>query len=166
MCPNPPLALSRNPNPNPHPPHQERQFHAAFGKHKELDEIAEIVKTKSLGAVVRYFYLVEGARPREERERERESARARERESVELGGGVHRARPACSRCNGLRDPGQKKKQQREKKREIESLKKERSRNKAEAGAEDDAPTPRSHAPSPSPRSHAPSPAPGDPMDVD
>jgi hypothetical protein len=99
----------------------ERQFHAAFGKHKELDEIAEIVKTKSLGAVVRYFYLVEG---------------------------------------------QKKKQQREKKREIESLKKERSRNKAEAGAEDDAPTPRSHAPSPSPRSHAPSPAPGDPMDVD
>ena len=158
MCPNPPLALSRNPNPNPHPPHQERQFHAAFGKHKELDEIAEIVKTKSLGAVVRYFYLVEGARPREERERERES--------VELGGGVHRARPACSRCNGLRDPGQKKKQQREKKREIESLKKERSRNKAEAGAEDDAPTPRSHAPSPSPRSHAPSPAPGDPMDVD
>ena len=55
-----------NPNPSPHP-HQERQFHAAFGKHKELDEIAEIVKTKSLGAVVRYFFLVEGARPRERR---------------------------------------------------------------------------------------------------
>ena len=81
-------------------PHQERQFHAALGKHKELDEIAEIVKTKGLGAVVRYFYLVEGERPR---------ARAR----VGLGGGVHRPRLACvraglggasvsSRCNGLR----------------------------------------------------------------
>ena len=134
------------------------------------------MKTKSLGAVVRYFYLVEGARPREEREREREreSERERERRGARRG---RAPRAACvhaglggasvgSRCNGLREPGQKKKQQREKKREIDSLKKERSRNKAEAGAEDDAPTPRSHAPSPSPRSHAPSPAPGDPMDVD
>ena len=53
---------------------------------QDLHEIVELVKTKDLGAVVRFFYLAAGPR---------------------------------------------KKQAREKKREIEALKKERSRQKAE-----------------------------------
>jgi len=51
---------------------EERQFHAAFGKHKELDEIVEIVKTKSLGAVVRFFYLEQGQKKKQQREKKRE----------------------------------------------------------------------------------------------
>ena len=45
----------------------------------------EIVKTKSLGAVVRFFYLEQGTRPR---------GREREMEGGERGGGMHRPRRA------------------------------------------------------------------------
>ena len=104
------------PRPRPRLVEQERQFHAAYSKHKELDEIAEIVKTKSLGAVVRFFYLEAGAQPREAYVH-RLDGRRPPRVHAPVGR-ARRARRAPTRCNDpacrVRGAGQKKKQQREK----------------------------------------------------
>ena len=51
---------------------EERQFHAAIKKHTDLNEVAELVKTKDLRAVVRFYYLEMGRRQKESRDKKRE----------------------------------------------------------------------------------------------
>ena len=52
---------------------EERQFRSALAKHKsDLYAISEAVRTKSFAAVVRFFFVEDGLRKKEERERRRE----------------------------------------------------------------------------------------------
>jgi hypothetical protein len=52
---------------------EERHFRSAYAKHKDdIRAISECVKTKSLKAVVRFYFVEEGARKKAERERRRE----------------------------------------------------------------------------------------------
>ena len=52
---------------------EERQFRSAYAKHKnDIYAIREAVKTKSFGAVVRFFFVEDGLRKKEERDRRRE----------------------------------------------------------------------------------------------
>ena len=52
---------------------EERQFRSAYSKHKnDIYAIREAVKTKSFSAVVRFFWVVDGLRKKEERNRRKE----------------------------------------------------------------------------------------------
>ena len=52
---------------------EERHFRAAFSKHRgNLLAMHEAVRTKSLQAVVRFYYVEDGLRIKTERERKRE----------------------------------------------------------------------------------------------
>lgn len=58
---------------------EERHFRSALVKcKKDLRQVQEAVKTKDLGSIVRYFYVDNGLRKKEEREKEREMAQMRE----------------------------------------------------------------------------------------
>ena len=60
---------------------EERQFHAALGKKdRRLEEVAEMIKTKDLRAVVNYYYLHMGQRKKDERKK-REIDRLKKRPS-------------------------------------------------------------------------------------